>query len=68
MKTSLDRFGRTVIPREVRRALGIKPGDELEITVTRDVASFTLATPRSTVNYRDRVLVFYGEAEREDSL
>ncbi len=65
-RTTLDRFGRVLIPLEVRRALGFKPGDELEITVARDAASFTLAEPRPNFHYRDRVLVFSGEAEGDE--
>jgi AbrB family looped-hinge helix DNA binding protein len=64
----LDRFGRVLIPLAVRRSLGLKPGDELEVRVARDEAGFSVAVPRPATNYRDRVLVFYGEPEREDSL
>lgn len=31
MKTTLDRFGRLVIPKEIRDKLGLKPGTEVEI-------------------------------------
>ena len=66
-KTYLDRFGRVVIPKEVRRELGFKFEDELEIRVTRDGACLSLASQRRVVDYRDRVLVFYGEAEGDPS-
>ncbi len=31
METKLDKFGRIVIPRKLRRALGLKPGAKLHI-------------------------------------
>jgi len=66
-KTYLDRFGRVLIPKGVRRELGFKAEDELEVHVTRDGAYLSLASQRRTLDYRDRVLVFYGEAEGDPS-
>jgi AbrB family looped-hinge helix DNA binding protein len=34
MKTTMDRFGRLVVPRAVRQAAGIAPGTDLEIRAT----------------------------------
>jgi len=34
MKTTIDRFGRLVVPRALREAAGIAPGTELEIRAT----------------------------------
>ena len=34
MKTTIDRFGRLVVPKAVREAAGIAPGTELEIRST----------------------------------
>lgn len=64
-KTYLDRFGRVLIPKEVRRELGFKFDDELEIRVTRDGACLSLASHRRILDYRDRVLVYFGEAESD---
>lgn len=61
--THLDRFGRVLIPKEVRRKLGFKFDDELEIRVTRDGACLSLASHRRVLAPRGLVLVFYGEAE-----
>jgi len=33
MKTTIDKAGRVVIPKEIRRAVGLSPGTELEIRV-----------------------------------
>lgn len=66
-KTSLDRFGRVLIPKDVRRELGFRAKDELTIRVTRDGALLTAAHPRRTLDYHGRVLVFHGEAEGDPS-
>lgn len=31
MKTKVDKFGRVLIPKKVREAAGLRPGDEVEI-------------------------------------
>lgn len=31
MKTTIDRFGRLVVPKELRERLGLRPGDEVEM-------------------------------------
>ena len=31
MKSTVDRFGRVVIPKEIRDRLGLKPGAEIDI-------------------------------------
>ncbi|HEU4393792.1 MAG TPA: AbrB/MazE/SpoVT family DNA-binding domain-containing protein [Solirubrobacterales bacterium] len=33
MKTTIDRAGRVVVPKSLRAALGLKGGDEIEITL-----------------------------------
>ncbi len=33
MRTTIDRAGRVVIPRDLRRALGLSGGDEVEISL-----------------------------------
>jgi AbrB family looped-hinge helix DNA binding protein len=33
MKTTIDRAGRVVVPKSLRAALGLKGGDEVEITL-----------------------------------
>lgn len=36
METTLDRFGRVVIPKEIRDILGLKPGELLKVEQSDD--------------------------------
>lgn len=54
----IDHLGRIVVPVELRRRLGINPGDELEIAVLED--SITLTKPHQGC-------VFCGTAEQLQS-
>ncbi len=62
MKTTIDRFGRVVVPKEMRQHFGLAPGVAVEIDerdqeiVIRQVAGYP---PLQT---EDGVLVFTGEA------
>jgi AbrB family looped-hinge helix DNA binding protein len=58
--TTLDRFGRVVIPREVRARLGLEPGDALRIEVGED--SVTLHPAKGTGEWvvRDGLPVWTG--------
>ena len=62
METTLDRFGRIVIPKQVRDDLGLKPGAVLEI---EEVEQNVLLKPihgEPHVVTKDGVLVFSGTA------
>ena len=39
MTVTLDKFGRIVIPKKLRDSLGLKPGAELELTVSESECS-----------------------------
>jgi AbrB family looped-hinge helix DNA binding protein len=47
MKTTIDRFGRVVVPKEIRKHFGLAPGGEVEIDerdheiVIRQVAGYS---------------------------
>ena len=61
-KTTLDRFGRVLIPKKVRTELGISPGDPLEIEA-RDGGIFIKPIhDEPHLVYKDGVLVFTGSA------
>ena len=53
MKTTIDRFGRLVIPKRVRDDLGIEAGESLVIEERSEVTG---------LKYKGRVLVFSGMA------
>lgn len=62
METNLDKFGRIVIPKQVREHLGLTPGTPLEIeAIGEDVV---LKPIREEPHIRDKegVLVFTGSA------
>ena len=63
METRLDRFGRIVLPKEIRDDLALAPGDALEVRATRE--GILLSRPLSAgapdcLRTVDGVLVFDG--------
>ena len=60
METSLDRFGRVVIPKAVRQRLGITPGQALEIDEGYDQIILRPVRPRADLEVREGVLVYSG--------
>lgn len=56
----IDDLGRIVIPREIRRSLGIREGDALEIFVD---GKDTLCLRKYTVDLRDEVEYLKGQIE-----
>jgi AbrB family looped-hinge helix DNA binding protein len=59
-KTTLDRFGRVLVPKKVRTELGISPGDPLEIE-SRDGGILIKPIPDEPhLVDKDGVLVFSG--------
>lgn len=64
MRTALDRFGRIVIPKEVRDAAGLVAGCEMEVVSGPDgVVLRTVDDDAMLVNSDDGVLVFLGVAQ-----
>jgi AbrB family looped-hinge helix DNA binding protein len=61
METTLDRFGRIVIPKRVRDGLGIGPGAVLEIEEQQDRIVLRLREEAPDLVREDGVLVYAGE-------
>jgi len=62
MDVTLDRFGRLVIPKAVRSALGLGPGSTLEIEEQEGALLLRPRRPEPDLVEEDGVLVFTGEA------
>jgi len=60
MKTTLDRFGRLVVPKEIRDRLGLKPGDEVEIEEQGNEAVLKPVEHEAPLKVQEGVLVFTG--------
>ena len=64
MKTKIDRFGRIVIPKEMRSHFGLAPGVEVEIDEREQEQEIVIRpiSAQSPLQIEDGVLVFAGEA------
>lgn len=62
MKATIDRFGRVVVPKDMRDRLGLRPGDELNIEAHNKEIVIKQAEQGSPLRIEDGVLVFAGTA------
>lgn len=62
MKTKVDRFGRIVIPKEIRDRHGLVPGDEIEIEETADTILLRPLSELPGLVEKQGLLVFRGRA------
>jgi AbrB family looped-hinge helix DNA binding protein len=62
METTVDKFGRIVIPRRVRERLGLNPGTKLGMELVRDQLVLKPMREEPSVVDKDGVLVFTGSA------
>ncbi len=62
MKTTIDRFGRIVVPKEMRKHFGLAPGVEVEIDERDQEIVIRQVVGYSPLQIEDGVLVFAGEA------
>ncbi|MEK6697494.1 MAG: AbrB/MazE/SpoVT family DNA-binding domain-containing protein [Nitrospirota bacterium] len=62
MKTTLDRFGRVVVPKDIRDRLGLKPGAELEIDEQGNEVVLKPVEHETPLKLEEGVLVFTGTA------
>lgn len=62
MKTTVDRFGRVVLPKKVRDVLGLVPGSSLEVDADGDAIRLRPVTEEAVLVMHSGVLVFEGSA------
>jgi AbrB family looped-hinge helix DNA binding protein len=65
MDTTLDRFGRVVIPKDVRDALGLRAGDSLRVEPAGDSVVLKPVRAGSSWRREGKVLVFTGTLTEE---
>lgn len=65
MQVAIDKFGRVLIPKVIRRHLGIKPGSILQIEEHADDILLKLVEAKSPLERKQGVLVFTGEATED---
>jgi len=63
MKTTVDRFGRVVVPRDIRDRLGMRPGSEIEIDEKGDEVVLRLVEREPSLKVKEGVLVLSGAAD-----
>ena len=61
MEITVDRFGRVVIPKEVREGLGLEPGSVLRLEEREDEILLRPRRDRPPTRLKGGVLVFSGE-------
>ena len=62
MKATIDRFGRVVVPKDMRDRLGLRPGAELDIEEHNKKIVIKPAEQESPLRIEDGVLIFAGTA------
>ena len=62
METTLDKFGRVVIPKTIRDHLGLKSGEVLQIERLEDEVMLKPLREESPLHNKEGVLVFSGAA------
>ena len=62
METTLDRFGRVVLPKKVRDEIGLQAGDALSVATANGEVRLRPARSEPHLSRRGGVLVFAGQA------
>jgi AbrB family looped-hinge helix DNA binding protein len=60
METTLDQFGRVVIPKRVRKRLGLEPGDVLRVVEDQGRIRLDPLPEESALAWKDGILVHHG--------
>jgi AbrB family looped-hinge helix DNA binding protein len=58
METTIDKFGRILIPQKMRKLFGLRPGAVLEIKETEKEIRLTPKEGRTSLVRKDGILVF----------
>lgn len=67
MKTTIDRFGRIVVPKEIRKHFGLAPGAAVDINERGQEIVIRQAAEHPPLQLEEGVLVFTGEATEDIS-
>jgi AbrB family looped-hinge helix DNA binding protein len=62
METKLDKFGRVILPKDIRDNLDLKPGQVLRIEKSDDEVILKPLREETPLRFKDGVLVFSGTA------
>ncbi|MBI5212851.1 MAG: AbrB/MazE/SpoVT family DNA-binding domain-containing protein [Nitrospirae bacterium] len=62
MKTTIDRFGRIVVPKEMRKRFGLAPGAQVEIEEQEQEIIIRQVSEKPSLLFENGLLVFDGEA------
>lgn len=65
MKTTLDRFGRVIVPKVIRDRLGLVPGAELTIDVHENEVVLKPVEHEAHLKRENGILVFAGTAKND---
>jgi AbrB family looped-hinge helix DNA binding protein len=65
MKTTLDRFGRVIVPKGIRDRLGLVPGSEMTIDEKENEVVLRLVEQGAPVKLVNGILVFAGTAKHD---
>jgi AbrB family looped-hinge helix DNA binding protein len=60
METTLDKFGRIVIPKEIRDDFNLKPGSQIRIEESEQAIILKPVPGEPNLHWKDGVLVFSG--------
>ena len=60
METTLDKFGRIVIPKEIRDDFNLRPGSQIRIEESEQAIILKPVAGEPNLHWKDGVLVFSG--------